>query len=81
MPEKVQNMVDAVQEGQKILLSRGIPNGLFQIIFAPPTRFDLPSSDTSVHPTWYESWWHVIYAGLSYLTLISGDQMCCFNTD
>lgn len=55
--------MDAVQKGQEILLGGSKTNATFEIIFAPPTHFDAPNLDTSIHPMWYESYWHVIYAG------------------
>lgn len=41
----------------------GVPAG-FQIILAPPTRFN-NSEKTSINPVWYDSLWHVIFAGAS----------------
>ena len=62
-PKKAPGLVDAIQAGQKILLDAGTdPN--FYIVFAPPTKrgtFNAPH--TSINPVWYESLWHVVFAG------------------
>lgn len=64
--EAVTSLVDALQEGQKILLDGDPTNVDFRILFGSPSKpgtFDTPSPDTSVTPVWYESFWHVMYSG------------------
>jgi hypothetical protein len=62
-PKKAPGLVDAIQAGQKILLDAGT-DPIFSIVFAPPTkRGTYNAHHTSINPVWYESLWHVIYAG------------------
>jgi len=64
-------LVDAVQAGQKIMLDAGT-DLTFQIIFAPPSKRGTHNArHTSINPIWYESLWHVIYAGEPPLAMIA----------
>lgn len=56
-------LLDAVSKGLNSLVNKGISSS-YQIILAPPSRVN-NSQMTSVNPIWYDSLWHVIYAGLS----------------
>ena len=71
-------LVDALQAGQKIMLDAGT-FVVFNIVLAPPTKRGMyNAAHTSVTPVWYESLWHVIYAGehVYYYQLMTITHIC-----